>query len=59
MQEIEKIRAALQDRVILSVSDATGVNRNTLAAIRNGKQKTASKTTIKALQNYLGLTDDQ
>ena len=59
MQEIEEIREALKDRVILSVSEATGVNRVTLGNIKSGKAKTASKSTIKVLQMHLGLTDDQ
>lgn len=59
MQDIEKIRTALQDRVAVAVSDATGINRNTVAAIKAGRQTSASKSTIKALQNYLGITNDR
>ncbi len=59
MQDLDKIREALQDRVILSVSEATGINRVTLGNIKSGKTKTASKSTIKALQLHLGLVDDK
>lgn len=54
MQDIEKIRNALQDRVVTAVSDATGVNRNTIAEIKNGKKNIASKSTLNLLARYLG-----
>ena len=58
MQDVEKIRAALQDRVIASVVEATGINRNTIAEIKNGQKTTARKSTVKLLSDYLGLSDD-
>jgi hypothetical protein len=61
MQEtkaIEKIRAALQDRVLLTVAAETGINRNLLGEIKTGKTTTARRTTIKILSDYLGVNQE-
>lgn len=58
MQDLDKIREALQDRVIQAVATATGINRNTLAKIKSGEKTTANKLTINALNRYLGLSDE-
>lgn len=59
MQEIEEIRHALKDRVLTTVAEKTGVNRVTLSLIRSGKKTTASRSTVIALQSYLGLKNDE
>jgi len=50
---VEEIRDALQDRVLKVVAREAGVNRNTLAMIRNGRETNLKTSTIKALSNYL------
>ena len=66
MLDIEEIRQALQDRVLTAVEKQTGINRNTLAAIRSGTARNPSHRTIAALSEYLaqkhpraGQTNDQ
>ena len=58
MDDMRKIREALRDRVVASVSEETGINRKTLSEIKTGKRKTASKSTVKLLTLYLELSDD-
>ena len=58
-QDLEPIRKALQDRVILAVSKETGINRVTLGGIKNGKITKVSKSTYKMLAQYFGVTNDQ
>lgn len=53
MLNVEEIRDALQDRVLTAVQRETGVNRNTLAMIRNGGETNLKTSTIKALSDYL------
>tara|TARA_R110002153_G_scaffold50989_3_gene143435 strand:- start:1055 stop:1258 length:204 start_codon:yes stop_codon:yes gene_type:complete len=53
MLNVEEIRAALQDRVLTVVAREAGVNRNTLAMIRNGRETNLTTSTIKALSDYL------
>ena len=57
--ELDEIRKRLQDRVIGAVSDATGLSRNTVAGIKSGKIRTASRSTVAALAKYLGVTDGE
>jgi transcriptional regulator with XRE-family HTH domain len=59
MQDMEKIKEALQDRVVSSVAEATGLNRRTVSEIKAGKRTTASRSTIKLLSLHLGLSDDE
>lgn len=53
MMTLDKIMSALKDRRLDVVSDATGVHRNTLSAIRSGTVKNPSYATVKALSDYL------
>ena len=53
MLDIDEIRKSLQDRVITAVSTQTGVDRNTIAAIKSGQAVNPSHRTIKALSDYL------
>ena len=53
MLDIEEIRQALQDRVLTAVATQTGINRNTLAAIKSGTARNPSHRTITALSEYL------
>ena len=59
MTELEKIAAALQDRVLLTVEADTGINRNLLAKIKKGEVMTARRSTVKVLAGYLGVSDDK
>ena len=58
MQDIEEIRHRLQDRVVSVVAVATGINRNTIADIKEGKVSKARRSTLIALAKYLGVDDD-
>lgn len=58
MKISDELRAALQDRIVIAVADATGVNRVTVGNIKTGKQLEASKSTVKALEAYLGVSND-
>lgn len=51
--QMKRIREALQDRYLNKVAEATGLHRNTLVNIKNGKIDRASPTTIKKLSDYL------
>jgi transcriptional regulator with XRE-family HTH domain len=53
MMTLDKIMGALADRRLDVVSEATGVHRNTLSAIRSGKLKNPSYATVKAISDYL------
>ena len=53
MLNIDEIRQALKDRVITAVSTQTGIDRNTISAIKNGQAINPSHRTIKALSDYL------
>ena len=53
MMTLDEIRAALSDRRLTAVSEATGVHRNTLSQIRSGRLKNPSYETIARLSNYL------
>lgn len=50
--QIDKIKAALQDRNLRRVARATGLHHNTLGNLMKGG-KTPSVKTIEALQKYL------
>lgn len=54
MLDLDEIKAALQDRRLDVVSDATGLHRNTIAGIRSGKVADPSYKAVKALSDYLG-----
>ena len=59
MLDLDEISRRLQDRVLSVVADATGLHRNTLAAIRSGKKTSVNKTTIAILSTYLVGQDDR
>lgn len=50
---IEEIRAALEDRNLRKVADATGLHHNTLLGIRSGKVASPSFGTLDVLRRYL------
>jgi len=52
MLTLEQIKAQLADARIAAVSAATGIHRNTLSAIRNGRNDNPKYSVIKALSEY-------
>lgn len=54
MDRLDKIRQALADRRIGVVVAATGLHRNTIAAVRDGKA-TPTIDTLDRLARYLGI----
>jgi hypothetical protein len=54
---IPKIQEALQDRIILTVSERTGISKTTIFSLRDGKttKRGPNIATIKTLANYLGI----
>ena len=52
MLTLEKIKALLADRRLDVVSSATGIHRNTLAGIRDGRAKNPTYDTIRKLSEY-------
>jgi DNA-binding Xre family transcriptional regulator len=54
---LDHIKRLLSDRRLDVVSRATGVHRNTLAAIRDGKNTNPTLKTIEALSDYLSPRD--
>ncbi len=50
---IEKIRAALKDRTLSKVAEATNLHVNTIRSIAKKSDKTFSVTTVDTLYNYL------
>lgn len=50
---LEEIRAALGDRNLERVSEATGVHRTTLSAIRSGRNRNPAWRTLRTLAEYL------
>lgn len=53
MLTINKIKDALADRRLDVVSKATGLHRNTLAAIRDGRHENPTYETMRKLSEYL------
>ena len=53
IHSIEDIRAALKDRVILVVAERTGLHRETLYNLTNGRQKGMNLDTYTKLVEYL------
>jgi transcriptional regulator with XRE-family HTH domain len=53
MLNLDEIRTALDDRNVEKVSALTGIHRNTIAAIRNGKNANPTYATMKLLSDYL------
>ncbi len=54
---IAKVQAALQDRIVQTVAERTGLSQNTISALRDGKagKRGPNIATIKTLANYLGV----
>jgi DNA-binding Xre family transcriptional regulator len=57
MMTLDQIKGLLHDRKLNVVADATGVHRNTLSAIRDGKNTNPTLRTIEALSLYLSPRD--
>lgn len=53
MLTLDKIKDALADRRLDVVSKATGLHRNTLAAIRDGRHGNPTYETVRRLSDYL------
>jgi transcriptional regulator with XRE-family HTH domain len=53
MLDLSQIKEALLYRNLYKVSTQTGVHRNTLSAIRLGKNANPSYATVKTLSDYL------
>ena len=53
MLTLGQIRELLDDRKLDIVSEKTGLHRNTLAAIRDGRNDNPTLKTIEALSDYL------
>ena len=53
MLTLDEIKRLLADRRLDIVSSATAVNRNTLAQIRDGKNKNPTLHTMQRLSDYL------
>ena len=53
MLTLEEISNRLKDRNLCRVSEATGINRNTLGQIKAGKVKNVYLSTILTLSDYL------
>ena len=52
MLTLNEIKRLLADRRLDIVSSATGVHRNTLAAIRDGKNENPTLRTLQGLSDY-------
>jgi len=59
MMNLPDIAKALKDRRLSVLAQATGVNRNTLALIRDGKHENPRYETLKAISDYLELKQCQ
>jgi predicted transcriptional regulator len=53
MLTIEELKAALVDRRLDIVSEATGVHRSTIARIRDGQQQNPTYYIMRKLSDYL------
>lgn len=53
MLTFEEIREALKMHSLSSVATHTGINRNTLSRIRNGREENPTLKTMQALSAYL------
>ena len=52
----DKIKEALQDRLLHVVAEKTGLSRHTIAKVKRGE--TATKSVMNLLADYLGVKDD-
>lgn len=55
---IDKIRCALEDRVLNVVAARAGVSVRTLRNLRSGRVE-PNQATLKVLADYLGVKDDE
>lgn len=58
MLTLGQIVAMLQDRKLDVVSAKTGLHRNTLAAIRDGRNSNPTLKTVEALSEYFAAQSD-
>lgn len=60
MRTLDEIRRLLTDRRITQISEATGLHRNTLARIRDGRQPNPTYYVMERLDAYFdGVTHEQ
>jgi len=52
-QQLERIRAALDDRMLSKVASSTGLHENTVRNIAKGRGEMPTLATIEKLGNYL------
>jgi len=57
MMTLDEIRAALADRRLDRVAEATGLHENTIWAIRSGRNENPSYRTLRSLSDYLTATE--
>lgn len=53
MMTLDQIRSALDDRILYVVADRTGIHRNTIAKIKNGKIENPTYCVMKKISDYL------
>ena len=53
MLTLDQIKTHLADRKLEAVAAATNIHRNTIAAIKNGKNENPSYTVMRRLSDYL------
>jgi len=53
MRDLTTIRHELQDRRLKPIAEATGLRRQTIAAVRDGESTNPSYETMRALDQYL------
>lgn len=53
MMTLEEVRKALQDRKTGVVAEATGLNKNTVSAIKHNRRYNPNYDTYKKLVDYL------
>ena len=56
LMSVEEIREALKDRRLDIVSEATGINTNTLGFIRRGEHDNPTLATLQKLSDYFTST---
>ena len=49
---VEQLREALQDRRLGVIAERTGVSENTIRTIRDGKNTSPSRLTLRVLTDY-------
>lgn len=59
MLTLEKVREALQDRVLLTISKKTELSYDTVWRIANNRDKSVSYEVVKRLSDYLETADKE